>query len=209
MFAGMLSAIVGYRYGARIRVPAGKEEDKEASLHLSAWNTYVSNLRELAVVRLANYSNSPEPLEVCDTYIQAISSSATLASSIGTNFGSVAEDTFKSILADQVQAFDKIFVNISEGVESSENLRALYENGQRFSEYLNSLTMLFRYHELASHMKVLFDAVVRIPLDRKRTALTYETSNIDALLDHTSVMAKWFSTNLFKYYKLRCYIGRV
>lgn len=204
LVVGAISAVIGYRVGIHVQSSDGKDAERVARSHLAAWNNYTGALRELAVVRISNNTTIIDA-----TYKQAISSSSALADNIGNHFGNVAADNFRLLLNEQVDNFDAIFVQVIADQDASVAVKTLYHTGRRFAEYLNNLTMLFHFHEASSMVKILFDRVIHIPIDHKRSGLTYETVNIDALFDHTAAVSKYFATTLSKYDRLKSYIAKV
>jgi hypothetical protein len=150
-----------------------------------------------------------ETPETLATYDEAINASAVLAASIGQHFGGVAAETFRLLFSQQVENIDAIFVQVSAQEDATDAAKILYENGRRISEYLNTLTMLFTYYEASTLLKSLFDKIIRIPVDSRRSGLTYETINLDAVFDHTASVAGYFAAILSKYDRLKRYISRV
>lgn len=212
LIAGTLSAIIGYRVGIHSQSSDGIDTELVARNQLVAWNKYAGALRELAVARINTIntveSNAQTQL-IYDTYKQAIKSSNVLASDIGDHFGNVAAETVQLLFSEQVDNFDAVFLNVVSGEDATESAKVLYATGRKLSEYLNSLTMLFNYNEVASMIRIFFDLVIRIPVDYRRSSLTYETTNIDALFDHTASLSSYFASTLNKYDRLKRYIARV
>jgi hypothetical protein len=212
LVVGALSAIIGYRVGIHVQSSDGIDTELVARNQLAAWNKYAGALRELAVVRINSINTAASNIQtqcILDTYKQAVNSSSALAADIGEHFGNVAAETFRLLLNEHVDNFDAIFVHVTAGEDATDAAKVLYASGQKLSEYLNSLTMLFNYNEVASMIKIFFDLVIRIPVDYRRFSLTYETTNLDALFDHTAAVSSYFASTLSKYDRLKRYIARV
>lgn len=184
--------------------------ENDARLHLTAWNQYITALRELAVIRIAlSSSENTTSALATSVYNNALDASKVLAESIGGHFGNVAADTITSIFSDQVAKIDAIFVHTTQGTDATESSKALYANGKRLAGYLSGITSLFQYNELATMIKSLFDRTIRITIDNNKTGLIYETTNIETLIIQTSVVSAYFSQILYKYDLLKRYISLV
>jgi hypothetical protein len=210
VFAGIISAIIGYRMGTRSHNIDVDQTAIETSQHIDAWNSYIVTLRELSNARLSQggASASPDgvPVAVTISFGAATDAAVKLADSIGNHFGAVAKEALRNLFREQVQMFDSVFSKLVESNDIDGDVHNLYDSGKRLAEYLNGLSGLFRYHELADMIKILFDRVLRMPIDRKKSGFEYETRDIDVLMDHTSALSNYFATTLIKIDNLRSII---
>jgi hypothetical protein len=210
IFAGIISAMIGYRMGTRSHNIDVDQTAIETSQHIDAWNSYIVTLRELSNARLSQgsiaSSSEDVPVTVTVSFGATTAAAVKLADNIGNHFGAVAKEALRNLFREQVQLFDSVFSRLLVSNDIDGDVHNLYDSGKRLAEYLNGLSGLFRYNELADMIKILFDRVLRMPVDRKRSGIEYETRDIDTLMDHTSALSNYFATTLIKIDNLRSII---
>lgn len=205
-----ISAVMGYFFGLNSKTKNDSNYENETRLHLTAWNQYVTALRELAVIRIALSSSSATSSSIATSiFNNALDASKVLGESIGKHFGNVASETITSILIDQVSKIDTVFVHTTQGTDATVSVKNLYANGKRLAEYLSNITSLFLYNETATIIKSLLDCIIRITVDSNKTGLAYETTNTDALIIQTTLISAYFSQFLYKYDLLKRYVSLI
>ena len=199
--AGIGSALIGYRMGTRsVEVDNTRAE---TSRHIDVWNNYIGALRELFIARFESSEEAPTSKDAVATCVERAATN--LADSIGSHFGSVAKEALRNLFQEQAKLFDEVFCSLSkrnatpaEPEELAKVTMNLYESGRRMAEYFGSLSRLFRYNGLAEMLKIFIDRTLKMAIDRIQSNLAFETTNIDALMDHTSALANYFANTLLK-----------